>query len=98
MVSLRVDDRSEETLDGRRNSRSDESWQCGRSADRTKLEPFLGDVIAGSGDQSRAVQTPEKERWDKGQWFSFSEKGRSDKTADGLVVRPRGLHCWQQDM
>ena len=96
---LRVDDRSEETLDGRRNSRSDESRQCGRSAERANLEPFSGDVIAGSGDQSRVRQT--RGGGTLGQWPMVpGERERTqrndelrlevgDKTAEGLVVRAK---------
>ena len=69
------------------------------SADRTKLEPFSGDVIAGSGDQSRLGQTPgegtlrqwpmvlgERERAQRNDELRL-EVG--DKTAEGLVVRAK---------
>ena len=106
---LRVDDRSEETLDGRRSSRSDESRQCRRSAERANLEPFSGDVIAGSGDWSRVVQTPgegplgqrpmvpgERERTQRNDELRL-EVG--EKTAEGLVVKakrapPATQHGW----
>ena len=44
---LRVVDRASTQLDERRNSQSDWSRQCERSAERTKLEPLSGDVSAG---------------------------------------------------
>ena len=70
------------------------------SADRTKLEPFFGDVIAGSGDQSRLGQSPgegtlaqlpmvpgERETMQRNDELRL-EVG--DKTAEGLVLRANG--------
>ena len=70
------------------------------SADRTKLEPFLGDVIAGSGDQSRLGQSPgegtlaqlpmvpgERETMQRNDELRL-EVG--DKTAECLVLRANG--------
>ena len=70
------------------------------STERANLEPFSGDVIAGSGDWSRLGQTPgegtlgqrpmvpgERERTQRNDELRL-EVG--DKTAEGLVVRANG--------